>query len=214
MPGLSQRIRALAHEHATRGYLVVAPSLFGRGRAGQDHGYHYQMGFSGEQLVKPLQPVDSSRAMLDIQTVVAWAQDQIPQGKVGIVGFCWGGLLAWQAACSMPQVFAAASFYGGGMTHPQENSGRPMCPVLVHLPSNGLLMTQESMDEFVAVQRKHFPAHGAVSSDQKGPMVQIERYAAAYGFDHAGSRHHDPMASQSARRITHTFLDQHLQAHG
>jgi carboxymethylenebutenolidase len=194
--------------------LVVAPSLFGRGRAGQDHGYHYQMGFSGEQLVKPLQPVDSSRAMLDIQTVVAWAQDQMPQGKVGIVGFCWGGLLAWQAACSMPQVFAAASFYGGGMTRPQENSGRPMCPVLVHLPSNGLLMTQESMDEFVAVQRKHFPAHSAVSPDQKGPMVQIERYAAAYGFDHAGSRHHDPMASQSARRITHTFLDQHLQSHG
>lgn len=214
MPGLSQRIRALVHEHAARGYLVVAPSLFGRGRAGQDHGYHYQMGFSGEQLVKPLQPVDSSRAMLDIQTVVAWAQDQMPQGKVGIVGFCWGGLLAWQAACSMPQVFAAASFYGGGMTHPQENSGRPMCPVLVHLPSNGLLMTQESMDEFVAVQRKHFPAHSAVSPDQKGPMVQIERYAAAYGFDHAGSRHHDPMASQSARRITHTFLDQHLQSHG
>ena len=70
LPGLSQRIRALAHEHAARGYLVVAPSLFGRGRAGQDHGYLYQMGFSGEQLVKPLQPVDSSRAMLDIHTVV------------------------------------------------------------------------------------------------------------------------------------------------
>ena len=35
MPGVSQRIRALAHEHAAIGYLVVAPSLFGRGRAGQ-----------------------------------------------------------------------------------------------------------------------------------------------------------------------------------
>lgn len=33
LPGLSQRIRALAHEHAAKGYLVVAPSLFGRGRA-------------------------------------------------------------------------------------------------------------------------------------------------------------------------------------
>ncbi len=98
MPGLSQRIRALAHEHAARGYLVVAPSLFGRGRAGQDHGYQYQMGFSGEQLVQPLQPVDSSRAMLDIQTVVDWAQVQVKQGGVGIMGFCWGGLLAWHAA--------------------------------------------------------------------------------------------------------------------
>lgn len=93
MPGLSQRIRALAHEHAARGYFVVAPSLFGRGRDGHDHGYKYQMAFSGEELVKPLQPVDSSRAMLVVQTVVAWAQGQVADGKVGILGFCWGGLL-------------------------------------------------------------------------------------------------------------------------
>jgi carboxymethylenebutenolidase len=45
-------------------------------------------------------------------------------------------------------------------------------------------------------------------------MVQIEHHAAGYGFDHAGSRHHDPMASQSARLTTNTFFDQHLQVHG
>ena len=211
MPGLSQRIRALAQEHAARGYLVVAPSLFGRGRAGQDHGYQHQMGFSGEQLIQPLQPVDSSRAMLDIQTVLAWAQGQSPQGKVGIMGFCWGGLLAWQAACTLPQVFAAASFYGGGLANPQVRGLRPMCPVLVHLPSNGARMTQEAMDEFVAAQRNHFVAHGAVSPGQTGPMVQIERYDAAYGFDHAGSRQFDAMASQSARLKTTAFLDEHLK---
>lgn len=210
MPGVSQRIRALAHEHAARGYLVVAPSLFGRGRAGKDHGYQYQMAFSGEQLMKPLQPVDSSRAMLDVQNVVAWAKGQVTQGKVGIMGFCWGGLLAWRAACTLPQVFAAASFYGGGMTNPQERNGRPLCPVLVHLPAKGLLMTQESMDEFVAVQRDHFAAHGTVSSGQKVPMVQIERYDAAYGFDHAGSRQHNPLAAQTARLKTSSFFDKHL----
>jgi len=210
MPGLSQRIRALAHEHAARGYLVVAPSLFGRGRAGQDHGYQYQMGFSGDQLVKPLQPVDSSRAMLDVRTVVAWAQGQVAQGRVGVLGFCWGGLLAWQAACTMPQVFAAASFYGGGMTNPEVRSWRPMCPVLVHLPAKGLWMTQESMAEFVAIQREHFPAHGTVRSGQKVPMVQIEQYDAAYGFDHAGSRQHEPVASHAARLTTVAFFEKHL----
>jgi len=188
MPGLSQRIRALVNEHAARGYLVIAPSLFGRGKAGQDHGYQYQMGFSEEQLLKPLQPVDSSRPMMDVQTVVNWAQSQLPQGRVGIMGYCWGGLLAWQAACALPQVFAAASFYAGGMTNPQERIKHPMCPVLVHLPSDGALMTQESMSDFVATQRQHFGAHGVVSPGQKSPMVQIEHYDAAYGFDHAGSR--------------------------
>lgn len=210
MPGLSQRIRALANEHAARGYLVVAPSLFGRGRAGQDHGYQFQMGFSGEQLLQPLQPVDSSRAMMDVQTVMSWAQGQVSQGKVGIMGFCWGGVLAWQAACSLPQVSAAASFYGGGMTLTEARSWRPLCPVLVHLPSNGAWMTQDSMDDFVAAQRDQFSEHGMVSPDQKGPMVQIERYAAGYGFDHPGSRQHDPMASQAARLKTSSFFDKYL----
>lgn len=98
MPGLSQRIRALVLEQAARGYLVVAPSLFGRGRAGQDHGYKYQMAFSGEQLVKPLQPVDSSRAMLDVQTVVVWAQGQVAQGRW--LRAEWGSWVFVGAACS------------------------------------------------------------------------------------------------------------------
>jgi carboxymethylenebutenolidase len=211
MPGLSQRIRALAHEHAARGYLVVAPSLFGRGRAGKDHGYRYQMTAPGEQLLKPLQPIDSSRAMADIQTVVAWAQSQIPQGKVGIMGFCWGGLLAWQAACTIPQVFAATSFYGGGMTSPQVLNLQPLCPVLVHLPAKSLWMSQESMDQFVAVQRDLHEAQHLSSLGHSRPMVQIHRYEdAAYGFDHGGSRLYDPVASQSARLKTSAFFDTHL----
>ncbi len=210
MPGVSQRIRSLAREHASRGYLVVAPSLFGRGRAGIDHGYKYQMTATGEQLIQPLQPIDPSRAMADIQTVVAWAQSQIPQGKVGIMGFCWGGLLAWQAACTLSQVFAVASFYGGGMTNPEVRGLRPMCPVLVHLPSNGMWMTHQSMDEFIAVQRDHFSAHGLADPGQKSPMVQIERYDAAYGFDHVTSRQHDPLASHSARLKTSAFFDKYL----
>jgi carboxymethylenebutenolidase len=210
MPGLSQRIRVLASEHASRGYLVVAPSLFGRGRAGQDHGYKYQMGFSGEQLIQPLQPVDTIRAMLDVQTVVAWAQGQVAQGRVGIMGFCWGGLLAWHAACTMPQISAATSFYGGGVTNPQALSWKPLCPVLVHLPSKSLLMTQESMDEFVAVQSTRQEEKHLSSHDEKSPVVQIHRYDAAYGFDDVGSRQHDLVASQSARLKTSAFFDTHL----
>ena len=211
MPGLSQRIRVMATEHASKGYLVVAPSLFGRGRAGQDHGYKYTMGFSGEQLVQPLQPVDTRRAMLDVHTVVAWAQGQVAQGRVGIMGFCWGGLLAWHAACTMPQVVAVASFYGGGMTEPQPQPCRPMCPVLVHLPAQGLSMSPESMDEFMAVQRHQHEAQLLAQPGPQSPLVQIEQYDAAYGFDHAGSRQHDPAASQSARRITCAFFDKHLK---
>src|SRR2546427_5040037 len=37
-----------------------------------------------------------------------------------IVGFCWGGLWAWRAACNLPSLSAAACYYGGGMTTPLE----------------------------------------------------------------------------------------------
>jgi carboxymethylenebutenolidase len=210
MPGLSQRIRGLVNAHAARGYLVVAPSLFGRGKPGQDHGYKYEPTSNSEQLIKPLQPVDSSRAMLDVQTIVAWAQGQVPQGRVGAMGFCWGGLLAWQAACTLPQIFAAAAFYGGGMTNPEERSWRPLCPVLVHFPSHGLLMTQESMDAFEAIQGHPVGSQDLVKPTSKRAMVQIERYEAPYGFDHAGSRQHDDRASQAARLKTCSFFDKHL----
>ena len=165
---------------------------------------------TGEQLMKPLQPIDSSRAMADIQTVVAWAQSQLPQGKVGIMGFCWGGLLAWQAACTMPQVSAATSFYGGGMTNPQILSLQPMCPVLVHLPAKSLWMTQESMAQFVAVQRDLHDSKHLVPLGHTRPMVQIYQYEARYGFDQGGSRLYDPAASQSARLKTSAFFDTHL----
>lgn len=207
-PGLSQRIRALVNEHAARGYLVVAPSLFGRGKPGQGHGYKYES--TSEQLIQPLQPVDSSPAMMDVRTVVAWAQGQVPQGRVGAIGYCWGGLLAWHAACTLPQIYAAASFYGGGMTHPEERSWRPLCPVLVHWPTPGLLMTPESMDAFAAVHGQQQGAQGQVKAGAQSAMIQIERYDAAYGFDHAGSRQHDALASDAARRKTFSFIDKHL----
>jgi carboxymethylenebutenolidase len=110
----------------------------------------------------------------------------------------------------MPQVMAAAVFYGGGMTEPLVRGCKPMCPVLVHLPSKGLFMTPESMQEFVAVQRHQHEAHLLAHPGPNSPMVRIEQYDAAYGFDHAGSRQHDPVASQTARSRTSVFFDKYL----
>lgn len=71
-------------------------------------------------------------------------------------------------------------------------------------------MTQESMDEFEAVQRGQFKANKLSLSTQESPLVQIERYDAAYGFDHAGNPQHDLLASQSARLKTQSFFDRYL----
>jgi carboxymethylenebutenolidase len=83
-------------------------------------------------------------------------------------------------------------------------------------------MTPESTAAFVAVQRdrheahfpshfpSHIPSHSLAHPGAQSPVVQIEQYDAAYGFDDAGSRQHDPLASQSARLKTNTFFDKFL----
>jgi carboxymethylenebutenolidase len=96
------------------------------------------------------------------------------------------------------------------MTNPEALSWQPLCPVLVHLPAKSLWMTQDAMDEFATVQRhlsavQHSEGHG-----QGIPVVQIHRYDAAYGFDHAGSRQYDLEASHAARLKTSAFFDKHL----
>lgn len=66
-------------------------------------------------------------------------------GKVGITGFCWGGLLTWRAACELKGLAAAVTYYGGGMTTPEEAARQP---VLDH----GALWQQGPLD-FAGVGR-------------------------------------------------------------
>jgi dienelactone hydrolase len=53
-------------------------------------------------------------------------------GKVGIVGYCWGGLLTWRAACTLSGLSAAVPYYGGGVTTEAETARQPRVPVLAH----------------------------------------------------------------------------------
>jgi carboxymethylenebutenolidase len=72
-------------------------------------------------------------------------------------------------------------------------------------------MTQNSIDEFVTVQHGLSEVQKMANNGQGIQMVQIHHYEAAYGFDHAGSRQHDPIASQAARLKTNLFFEKYLK---
>jgi carboxymethylenebutenolidase len=110
--GINHHIRAVADTYAEEGYVVLAPDLFWRIEPG------VQLGYTGADLDKAVslyQRFDVARGVEDIKATVA-ALRALPActGKVGALGFCLGGRLAYLAAAHAG-VDCAVSYYGGGI---------------------------------------------------------------------------------------------------
>lgn len=203
LPGVNAHIRAVAESYAALGFLVIAPSTFSRGRTGVDYGYRFENPNhkAFPRIIKPLQALASPLVLLDIQAAIGHGRLHVPNRRVGLLGFCWGGLLAWQAACSIQGVSAAVCYYGGGMTDAPDQSLQALCPVLAHFGNDKQWMQADSVAAFAAAHAQ--PAAGL-------PAVQVEHYEAEYGFDRPGRRAFNDPASALARSRTLQFMAKHL----
>ena len=130
--------------------------------------------------------------MQDIQAAIDHAQ-RASGGKVGIVGYCWGGLLSWRAACLLKGLSAAVCYYGGGMTGPEESARQTACPVLAHFGKKDHWIAMDSVNAFAA-------AH---------PEVTVQAYEADHGFncDQRGS-YNEPAATLARARSLAFFAQQ------
>ena len=190
--GVNSHIRAVADSYAQEGYLAVAPSTFHRVRPGVDIGYSEADMAAGMALKTAVEALPAPGVMPDIQAAIDHASQA---GKVGIVGYCWGGLLTWRAACTLDGLSAAVPYYGGGMTTPDEIARRPTVPVLAHFGDQDHWIPLNSVEAF---KKAH-------------PEVQVEIYHANHGFncDQRGS--YDATAAKLARERTLAFFAQHLR---
>lgn len=189
--GVNSHIRSLADDYAAQGWLAVAPATFHRVRTGVELGYLPDDVTEGATLKAAVEVLPAPGVMADIQAAIAHAG---AAGKVGIVGFCWGGLLAWRAACTLDGLAAAVTYYGGGMTTPDEAAHLPRVPVLAHFGDQDHWISASSVEAF----RK---AHAE---------VEVHLYHADHGFncDQRGS--YDAAAARRARERTLAFFGQHL----
>jgi carboxymethylenebutenolidase len=190
--GVNSHIRAVADGYASEGYLAVAPATFHRVKPGVELGYGQDDMAAGSALKAAVEALPTPGVMPDIQAAIDHAAQG---GKVGIVGYCWGGLLTWRAACLLNGLAAASPYYGGGMTTPDEAARKPKVPVLAHFGDKDHWIPLNSVEAF----RK---AH---------PEVQVEVYHANHGFncDQRGS--YDAAAAKLARERTLAFFAQHLR---
>ncbi len=190
--GVNAHIRAVADGYAAAGYFVVAPATFSRiGKGDVQLGYTEADMNEGFGLKGAVEALPAPGVLADIQAAVDHAAQA---GKVGIVGYCWGGLLTWRAAALVKGLSAAAPYYGGGMTTPEEIARQPRVPVMVHFGEQDRWIPLDTVEAF---KKAH-------------PAVAAHLYPAHHGFncDHRGS--YDKAAADLARERTLAFFAQHL----
>ncbi len=191
--GVNAHIRAVADGYAAAGYLAVAPATFTRAKPNVELGYTEADQKEGFGYKAAIEALPAPGVMQDIQAAIDYAA-QASGGKVGVVGYCWGGLLTWRAACLLKGLSAAVPYYGGGMTGPVESARQPTVPVLAHF---GELDTHILLDTVLAFKAAQ-------------PKVRVETYDANHGFncDHRGA--YNATAAQLARERTLAFFAEHL----
>ena len=121
--GVNAHIRAVADDFAAEGYLAVAPALFDRIRPGIELDYD-EAGVTEGRALRPQIAWDAT--MYDVTAAMTLAAEA---GKIGVVGYCWGGSIAWLAACRLSPS-AAVCYYGGHIY--EHRAERPGCPVMFH----------------------------------------------------------------------------------
>lgn len=193
--GVNAHIRAVTDRLAARGFAAIAPALFTRLEFDVQLGYD-EPGFAkGKQLKAAAEALPGEGVLQDLRAAAQWMR-AAGYAKVGVVGFCWGGLLAWRAAALVEEIDAAVCYYGGGMTMPPEIARQPRVPVQAHF---GQLDAFISMDSVQAFSQAH-------------PQVQVHVYQADHGFNCEQRESYDQPSAIQAKDRTLAFFDEHLQS--
>jgi carboxymethylenebutenolidase len=186
--GVNRHIRALVDEYASAGYAAIAPALFDRVRTGVELGYTPEGTQEGRALRTQ---IGWDAPLLDIEAAARRIEARTGSAPA-VIGFCWGGSMAWLAACRSAVVAGAVGYYGAQIT--QFSSERPRVPVLLHFGERDALISREDV---AAIRRAH-------------PEAEVFVYPAGHGFNCTDRADHDPESAAVALTRTRAFLERHL----
>ena len=184
--GVNSHIKSVADGFAADGYLAIAPAMFDRAQKNVDLGYSPDDIAKGRDIRAK---ITNDMAVKDVEAAVKAASSA---GKVGIVGYCWGGFVAWLAAAKVPGLACAVPYYGGGILDHAELE--PRVPLMGHFGDKDA----------------HIPVDGVRKLAARHPKHQIFIYAADHGFncDQRGSW--NAPAAKQARERTLGFFRKHV----
>ncbi len=184
--GVNSHVRAVTDGYAADGYAAIAPALFDRVERGFEIGYSPPEIERGRTFIPKL-PLDDA-----LRDVAAAMKALAAAGRLGIIGYCWGGTVAWAAAAKLDGLACAVPYYGGGIA---ANAGlQPKCPVMFHFGETDHAIPLGDVERVRA-------AH---------PAQTFHLYPAGHGFncDQRGSYHAE--SARLARTRTLEFLRKHV----
>lgn len=135
--GVNAHIRDVCEDFAAQGFRAIAPALFDRIERGVELAYDESGTTRGRALRTEL---GWDAPLADINAARNLAASA---GRVGVVGYCWGGSLAWLAACRLAGLDAAACYYGAQIVQFAEEN--PRCPTIVHFGADDPLSPAEDV---------------------------------------------------------------------
>jgi carboxymethylenebutenolidase len=184
--GVNHHIRNVCDRFAALGYASVAPAVFDRMTP------NFECGYSPAEIENArgfIPKIDWTAMMRDTAAAIDAVKSA---GKVGIVGYCMGGSVAFLAACNLDGLSCAIGYYGGAIAKNADN--KPKVPTLLHFGD----------------QDQSIPVSDVEIVRQKRPDVEIHVYHAGHGFscDERGS--YDEAAHKEALERTLTWLTRHV----
>src|SRR5262245_3459012 len=186
--GVNKHIQEVCDGFAADGYVALAPALFDRVEP------NFQTGYEQADIVRGREmrgQIGWAGMIMDTRAAVKALAGE--RGKIGIVGYCMGGSMAWLGATRIDGLGAAVGYYGGAVA--EFANEPPRCPVMLHFGETDATIPKEHWDTIRAAQ----------------PQVPLHICpGAAHGFscDHRAS-FHEP-SHRLARQRTIDFLRQHV----
>lgn len=195
--GVNAGIRQIAAEYAVQGYIAVCPDLFWRFEPGLSLSEHteanWKKGFDYYSRYDFDQGVDDIARTVEAVRTLSGAS-----GKVGLTGYCLGGLLTFRgAARGAPDV--AVAYYGGGTERYVAEGEHIACPLLMHLAGD---------DEYIGKDARET----IVSALAGKPNIEIHVYPGRnHAFARPGGDHYDEADALVANARTRNFFRDHLE---
>ena len=183
--GVNSHIRRVTEQYAAQGYLAIAPALFERQQKGVELGYDAS-GF--EKGIALMMKATNEGVLADVNAAIAAV---VHSGRVGMVGYCWGGRVTYLSACRT-NISAGVAYYGGGIA--QLLPETPRVPVMLHFGE----------------QDTHIPLPDVEKIKKAYPQGIYHVYPAGHGFNCTERSDYDAASARLAFERTIEFFNKHI----
>src|ERR1700733_3320063 len=184
--GLNSHIRSVADRYAALGYDVIVPGLFDRIERGINFDYSPDGIEGGRRMRAQVQPADS---LLDTQAAIDHVKSR---GKIGIIGYCWGGTLAFLSATRLAEVACSVGYYGSQIV---DYLGEPLkAPLMLHFGDTDASIPLSDVERIRSAY----------------PDIPVHVHPGRHGFNCDERANFVPESSAAALKLSLAFFAKHL----